>query len=204
MKQAELRSEDKKELLSVTESDSLQLKIGQLLWVTSQTRPDASYETCQLGSKLKNGRVHANKIIRSLKAQDVGLHYENLGDDSTLKLVVYANAAHGNLPDGGNQGGYFIFLVGQNRKCSLLSWQSKKIQRTVHSSLAAEILSLSNAVDTTVFLNKMFSEIYFGGQKDLPIEVITDNQSLYDALYSCTCKSISERRLRIDIGMLKK
>ena len=57
-------------------------------------------------------------------------------------------------------------------------------------------------MDTTVFLNKMLSEIYFGGQKDLPIEVITDNQSLYDALYSC--KSISERRLRIDIGMLKE
>ena len=50
------------------------------------------------------------------------LHYENLGDDSSLKLVVYAEAVHGNLPDGGSQGGYFIFLVGQNRKCSSLSW----------------------------------------------------------------------------------
>ena len=108
----------------------------------------------------------------------MGLHYESLGDDSTLKLVVYADVAHGNLPDGGSQGGYFIFLVGQNRKCSLLSWQSKKIQRIGCSSLVAETLSLSNAVDTAVFLNKMFSEIYFGDQKDLPIEVITDNQSL--------------------------
>ena len=107
---------------------------------------------------------------------------ENLGDDSSLKLVVYADAAYGNLPDGGSQCGYFIFLVGQNRKCSLLSWQSKEIQRIVSSSLAAETLSHSSAVDTAVFLNKMFSEIYFAGQKDLPIEVITDNQSLYDAL----------------------
>ena len=126
-------------------------------------------------------------MIRSLKAQDVCLRYENLGDDSSLKLVVYADTAHGNLLDGGSQGGYFIFLVGQNRKCSLLSWKSKKIQRIICSSLAAET-----------------SDIYFGGQKDLPIEVITDNQSLYDALYSW--KSISERWLRIqfDIGMLKE
>ena len=94
------------------------------------------------------------------------LHYEILGDASSLKLVVYADAAHGNLPDGGVQGGHFIFLVGQNRECSLLSWQSKKIQRIAPSSLAADTLSLSNAVDTTVLLNKMFSEIYFGGQKD--------------------------------------
>ena len=57
-------------------------------------------------------------------------------------------------------------------------------------------------MDTTIFLNKMFSEIHFGGQKDLPNEVITNNQSLYDALYCC--KSVSERQLRIDIGMLKE
>ena len=104
------------------------------------------------------------------------LRYENLGDDSSQKLVVYADAVDGNLPDGGSQGGYFIFLVGQNRKCSLPSWQSKKIQRIVRSSLAAETLSLSNAVDTTIFLKKMFSEIYFAGQKNLPIYVITNNQ----------------------------
>ena len=78
------------------------------------------------------------------------LCYENLGADSSLKLVVYADAVHGNLLDGGSQGEYFIFLVGQNRKCSLLSWKSKKIQRTVRSTLAAETLSLSNAVDVKV------------------------------------------------------
>ena len=55
------------------------------------------------------------------------LHYENLGDDSSLKLLAYADVTHDNLPDGGRRGGYFIFLFGQNRKCSLLSWQSKKI-----------------------------------------------------------------------------
>ena len=57
-------------------------------------------------------------------------------------------------------------------------------------------------MDTTVFLNKMFSEIYFGGQEGLPIDVTTLYQSLYAALYYC--KSVSERRLRINIGMLKE
>ena len=110
--QAEERSEEKEELLSITESDCLQLKIGQLLWVSGQTRSSASYETCQLLNKLKNGNiedmVHANKIIRSLIAQDVCLSYENLGDDSSPKLVVYADAAHGNLP------GSTVSFLGQN------------------------------------------------------------------------------------------
>ena len=32
------------------------------------------------------------------------LCYENLGADSSLKLVACADARHGNLPDGGSQG----------------------------------------------------------------------------------------------------
>ena len=72
-------------------------KIGQLIWVTGQTRSDTSYETCELGNKLKNGKVEnivlANNIIRSLKTQDVCLLYESLGDDSSLKLVAYADDA---------------------------------------------------------------------------------------------------------------
>ena len=79
LKQAEVRSEDKNELLSVTESDYLRWKIGQLLWVAGQTRPDNSFETCLLENKLKNGKVedivHANKIIK----HKMCLHYENLG-----------------------------------------------------------------------------------------------------------------------------
>ena len=64
-----------------------------------------------LETNSRNGKVediaHTNKTIRGLKAQDVCLRYENLGDDSSLKLVAYGVAVHGNLPDGGSQRGYF-------------------------------------------------------------------------------------------------
>ena len=33
--------------------------------------------------------------------------YNNLGDINNLKLVVYADASFGNLPDGGSQGFFF-------------------------------------------------------------------------------------------------
>ena len=102
-------------------------KIGQLLWISSQTRPDISYSTCQLATRLKSGTVkdllEANKVIPQLKSYCLQLRYVKLGKD--LKIIVFTDGAHGNLVDGGSQGGYFVFLVGENGKCALISWQSK-------------------------------------------------------------------------------
>ena len=58
LKQAEVRSEDKKELLSVAESDSLRSKIGQLSWLLVKqdqmpARKHASLETSSRMKKLK-------------------------------------------------------------------------------------------------------------------------------------------------------
>ena len=36
--------------LTDKERDLLRSKIGQLLWISSQTRPDISYSTCQLAT----------------------------------------------------------------------------------------------------------------------------------------------------------
>ena len=67
-------------------------------------------------------------MIRSLQTETVQLRYRNLGSDDSLKIVIFADAAHGNLPDGGSQGGDLIFLVGDNRACSLIGWTSKGLK----------------------------------------------------------------------------
>ena len=67
--------------------------------------------------------------------------------------------------------------------CSPLNWQSKRIQRIVRSSLAAEILALSDALNDAIYLRKLFSEIMFNDNYDISIEIIID-KSLYDALFS--------------------
>ena len=46
---------------------------------------------------------------------------------------MYADASHGNLPDGGSQLGHSIFLVGEHKKCSILNWQSKRIKHVFGS-----------------------------------------------------------------------
>ena len=174
--------------LTDKERDLLRSKIGPLLWISSQTRPDISYSTCQLATRLKSGTVkdlsEVNKVIQQLKSYSLQLRYIKLGKDKDLKIIVFTDGAHGNLVDGGNQGGYFVFLAGENGKCGLISWQSKRIQRVVKSSLAAETLSMSDGIDGAAFVNALLSEIYFGNTRSLPVEFITDNQSLVDALKS--------------------
>ena len=184
----------------------LQSKIGKLLWMSTQTRPDVAFDVCQLGTNFKssgeNDIKYANKVIAHLKQDPVCIKYKHLGKEEELKIIIFADASHGNLPDGGSQLGYLIFLAGENGKASLINWQSKRIKRVVRSSLAAETLALSDAIDDGVYLSELLSELIFNGSKHIPIEIYTDSKSLYDSLNSK--KNVLEKRLRIDIAILRE
>ncbi|XP_078490921.1 uncharacterized protein LOC144747058 [Ciona intestinalis] len=194
--------------VTAVEKELLQRKIGQLLWVSSHTRPDISFDVCVLATNFNKATVkdivHCNKVIRKLHNEDLKIKFMSLGDVEKLKLVVYSDAAFANLHDGGSQGAFLIFLVGENKKCNILSWQSKRIKRVIRSTLAAEASAACDAVEAAYYLSYMITELFYGkghGTK-LPIHAITDNRSLYDAVHSR--KGVADKRLRIDIAVLKE
>ena len=43
-----------------------------------------------------------------------------------FKIVCYNDSSLGNLKDGGSQGGFIIYLVGENNVSSPIMWKSKK------------------------------------------------------------------------------
>ena len=180
-------------------------KIGQLLWISTQTCPNICMDASNCAIKLKNGTVkdmmHINKIIRKAKDRQSSLQFQPL---AAPKIVVYTDASFGNLADGGSQGGFLIFLVGDSGLCNLLSWQSKRIKRVVRSTLAAEALGMLDGIDGAVFIASLYSEILYGkiNESEIPMEVVTDNRSLVDALDSS--KPVADKRLRIDISALKE
>ena len=61
------RKRDQTAPLVQQEKDLLHTKIGQLLWISNQTRPDISFDVSTLASNLSNGQIknilHCNKII---------------------------------------------------------------------------------------------------------------------------------------------
>lgn len=189
------------------EKDQLRSKIGQILWVARQSRPDVLFDASNLASKLKNATVQtiheANRIVCKLKSKKVMLTFQHLGNDHALKLVMFSDASFGNLPDGGSQGGHLIVLMGEDGKFSPLAWQSKRVKRVVRSTLAAETLAMSDGIDNAVFLAMLFSELTTGGtEHSPPITCVTDNHSLADALKST--KSVSEKRLRLEMSSIKE
>ena len=149
--------------------------------------------------------MKANKCVRKLNNEECKLFFPVLGDLKKCKLVTYSDASHANLPDGSSSaGGNVVFLVGENGKACALSWESKKIKRVVKSTLAAETLAASEAVDACYYLGQILSEILYNGSyvNKFPIICNVDNKSLYENVYST--KNVAEKRLRIDLAIIKQ
>lgn len=200
------RSAHRESLLTPVEMDALRSKIGQILWVARQTRPDVMFDACYLAASLKGAKVQniidANKVVGKLKSEDVVLKFQDLEDD--LKLVIFSDASLGNLPDGGTQGGQLVMLMDKMGKFSPLYWNSKRIRRVVRSTLAGETLALADGIDSGIFIATLYAELTTGKTVPelLPVVCITDNHSLFDAIKST--KLVSDKRLRLEISSIKE
>ena len=68
--------------LTYEELKDYQILIGQLGWVASQTRPDLSFDVCDLSRKVKhtavNDLLRANKVLKKAKSECVTLCLEIL------------------------------------------------------------------------------------------------------------------------------
>ena len=111
------RASKKEDELTVEEKAKIRSIGGQLLWVTTQTRPDAAYDSCWVSNYGKNPTVRklleANKAVKKLQMTKSRLLFPDLGDPRRLEVVLYKDAAHANLPSGASQGGNIIFLMGK-------------------------------------------------------------------------------------------
>jgi transposase InsO family protein len=191
--------------LNIDERKELKRLSGQMMWVTSQTRPDISFETCTMSNTGKHPTVKmlhdANKGVSKLKSKSVTLKFPNLGNADDLKVVTYCDATYASLQDGSSHGGFMVFVKGINDKVAPICWQSKKLSRVTKSPLASETLALCEAADAAFLVSTMLQEIFKMSSLP-PIECVTDNGSLYDTLQ--TTNIISDRRLRVDIARLRE
>ena len=203
------RKSDRTSPLNKQEMHTLRATAGQLNWMATQTRPDMSFDALELNMSRHHSTVEqvlrANKAVRQAKRVQVDTHYPKLGPFSEWKMNVFCDASWGNLPDGiSSAQGHIIFLTGEEQKCCPLSWTSNKIRRKVSSTLAAEALSMHDALDEAVYLGSLISEIYCNSytENKLPIIVYTDNKSLHQNIHST--KQVHEKRLRINIAEIQR
>ena len=194
----------KEEPLSKADFENLRSTIGQLAWVANQTRPDIAFDVCQLSVNLKNATyktvIRANKCIKKLKNHLYMLKYPVLGDISKAKVVVFADASFANLEGGASQGGHLVFLVGENGGMSILSWSSKKLDRVVNSTSAAETMSLLKGFEAGYLLKTTVGNLISNGL-DLNVDMYTDCKNLKQVVNNS--KNIDNKRLKIDVCTLR-
>ena len=189
------------------EKEKYRSLVGQLGWLSTNSRPDLSYDVLELSCKVNNLKIgdifDANKCLRKACMFESSMYFPKLNDLSNCKLVVFSDASFANLPNGvSSAGGFIIFLADSKRNVCPLYWESRKIRRVVKSTLAAETLAASDAIDNAYYLSEILSQILFKNKVNIPIELYVDNKSLYDNVFSV--KNVAEKRLRIDIAAIKE
>ena len=99
-----------------------------------------------------------------------------------------------------SQGGYVIFMKGENGKYSPICWRSRKLKRIAKSTMAAECQALSEGAD--VFAIRGFLRELMGSEINLPIVMRKDNNNLAQSAYSI--KMVAYKRLQMDISLLRE
>ena len=197
------RMKSRDESLTETERTSLRSLSGQILWTTTQTRPDTAYDACVVGNygnepTVKN-IIMANKAIKKLKDNKLKLVFPNIGQPKKWKVITYGDAAHANLPSGASQGGTLVFLEGNGRVAPII-WQSKKLNRVTKSPFASETMAGAETADAGVLIAAMVTELF---RIPTPtVECWTDSKSLIDHLN--TSHVIQDCRLRVDMARIRE
>ena len=177
--------------------------IGQLGWITSISKPEGSFMYCALSTVQSRPKIEDfikyRKIVRDLKSCDSSIKINKL-DLETICLKVYSDASFGNLPDGGSQLGYVVFISDGNGVSVPITWASKKAKRVARSTLTAETLSAVEAVDVAVCSKTMLEEVL---RMQLPaIKLYVDNKSLVETAH--TSNVLADKRLLIDMAALRE
>ena len=93
---------------------------GQLLWISSQTRPDLSFDTLEMNVSRNQASIktlkRCLKVVKKAKERSSILVFRPNGED--IKLHVFADDGFCNLPDKlSSTAGFVILLVGEKGSC---------------------------------------------------------------------------------------
>ena len=170
-------------------------------------RPDISFEvkvlTTKYGKATKGDLMKAIKVLQKVKRKTTRITIPDMGDVNDWVLVVYTDAATRKIDEAFSVSGYVIFLV--NRKtfaATPITWSSKKIERVVNSSLAAETLALVKVIGVIYFIKEILKQMYGNEQGNIPCLTMVDSKDLFESVHNV--KNTNDKRLIGDILQIKQ
>jgi ribonuclease HI len=202
----EISEEDRRNvdrLLNPDELHAFRSITGSLLY-TGKTCVNILFPGSVLSSKrdkaLVKDAILANRTLTALKESPPCLKY--LKPIEPFSIKVFADASFANRENGKTQAGFVIMMASSSGKIfGILDFRSHIITRVCRSTLTAETLALSEALDAAMFIKNMMSEIW-SPETPLPIELYSDSKSIYDLMTQTTMTK--EKRIIIDISSLRE
>ena len=101
-------------------------------------------------------------------------------------------------------GGHVILILNKfTLAASTIHWSSKKIERVVHSSSAAETISMQKMFSSIYLVRRILNEMCGKRLENLKCVALTDNQSLFSNLHYLK-SNVEDYRLHSDIIELRQ
>ena len=221
---AERRKSDQMDV-DDNERHALRALVGSLQYASVNTRPDLASKLSFLQSAISKAKVsdliEGNRVLHEAKKDhDLTITIKSI-PCSDLRFLAFSDASFSSPKNPDAHAGSIILSthkeIGQNCKCPIspLSWGSKKIQRVVVSTLAAETMAMSSTLDQLSWLRlcwgwmlqpscnwrkpeqalserpESFASATYRAQ-NLPSSLaVTDCKSLYDPCYSGSSPKLS-------------
>ena len=154
------RKDDPTQMITEEERQSLRGLIGSLQYASVHTRPDLSSRLSYLQSKINSATIEtlqiANKVLHEAKKHhDVSIKIQPISPRD-VRFLAFTDASFASKKCPDSQAGSIILATHQNIEKNIsclvspIAWGSKKIQKVVTSTLAAETMSLSSNLDQLI------------------------------------------------------
>ena len=113
----------------------------------------------------------------------------------------FRDASLANINEGTGSTGAFIFgVMDKTEYCCPIAWNAHKIKRVVRSTLTAEILSLEEGLEASVYCRQMLEDISGINSKSIQIEAYVDNKIIIKAILST--RMVEDKCLRVDVAAI--
>ena len=192
-------------------------RVGSVMWVAVNTRPDVAAIVSHLASRSQHATVRdshtVNKVVRDLKAtSEVLLSFRKISDNDLagLRILGFSDAAFQNLSNGGSQGGHVITItpdksVAGRFPCAVIAWQSHRVRRVVRSTIAAEIMEAGSLIDRVFWVRSLFNEVVTGKSvaSIIPVDLKSDCESFVSHVKSLS-NGVAEKRLVAEIHAIRE
>ena len=143
------------------------------------------------------------KQMMKAQSMQTRMFFPDLGDIKSWRFVGYGDAGFKSLPDKlSSVGGHVVLLVNEDKATACtLNWRSKKLQRKVASSMAAEGLAMVQTIGVMVYNKAILRQIYGPQVDDIPVIIFTDSCNLSRNVISTSM--VDDEWLIVDIAMIK-